>query len=514
MEFNFTNKKPVSLSDFSERIVEKSYRKQKVVIGVILLLLVFTIRTARAQDETPQTREDSILFVADSPILECMDSLYVSCYHEWDPTLYEVEFPDSIPQFSNDVYAERLALLNGQTPFPLEYNEVVQAYINLYATKRRRLTEKMLGLSPLYFPLFEQELDKQGLPLELKYLAIVESALNPLARSRSGAVGLWQFMYPTGKMYGLDVTSYVDERKDPILATQAAAEYLGFLYGMYNEWGLALAAYNAGPGNVNKAIRRSGGKMTYWEVRPYLPKETQGYVPAFIAVNYIMNYAKEHQIEASEPIAKFFETDTVMVCGGYTLLSISEVLDLSIEEIEFLNPVYKQGVVPYSTLSTYSLRLPSTSIGDFMMNEERIKLLEEAKKTEIAGKDYVSKEEKLTHRVRKGENLGVIARKYKCSVKDIKKWNNLSSDRLAINQRLTIYVVTRTPVKESSTQSNKSTESSSTKAKGSKHYTIKRGDTLWDIANRHDGVTVSQIKRLNPHLNEHDLKVGQKIKLR
>ena len=233
----------------------------------------------------------SIPWVKNSPMLADTEALNVHGF----PATY-------IPAWPEAVYSKRMEALDSQTPFNLIYNKTVQAYIDLYATRKREMTSRMLGLSDLYFPVFEEYLDREGMPLELKYLAVVESALNPSARSRAGAVGLWQFMLPTGKMFGLDVTSYVDERHDIYKSTKAACAYLKYLHGLYDNWELALAAYNCGPGNVNKAIRRSGGHRDYWKIYDHLPRETRGYVPAFIAVNYVYAHAADHNLYPAAPI--------------------------------------------------------------------------------------------------------------------------------------------------------------------------------------------------------------------
>ena len=239
--------------------------------------------------------------------------------------------PDSVPRYEDFVYESRLAKLDAVSPFDLIYNPHVKGFIELYAVRKRELVSRMMGLSQLYYPMFEEVFDKHNIPLELKHLAVIESALNPNARSRCGATGLWQFMYPTGKMYGLNVSSYIDERSDVYKATEAAAEYLKSLYNMFGDWQMVLAAYNAGPGTISKAIRRSGGKKTYWEIRPFLPLETQAYVPAFIAANYVMNFPVEHNIYASTPRKTYFEVDTAILKEPMTFGQISAALDISMD---------------------------------------------------------------------------------------------------------------------------------------------------------------------------------------
>ena len=286
----------------------------RIVIAFLLCLqTVFTFASHKSGDST-------FVYIQDDPIVAMLDSLQLTKYFECNSYLSDSCLFDManyktgyIPYFDELVYEARLAKLDEQTPFDLIYNSAVKAYIDMYSLRKRVLVSRLIGLSQVYFPMFEEKLAKFELPLELKYLAIVESALNPNARSRCGATGLWQFMYPTGKMYGLNVNSYIDERSDVYKATEAAAEYLKSLYSMFGDWQMVLAAYNAGPGTISKAIRRSGGKKTYWEIRPYLPIETQGYVPAFIAANYIMNYGAEHNLYPVVPRKTYFEVDTVVV---------------------------------------------------------------------------------------------------------------------------------------------------------------------------------------------------------
>jgi len=245
---------------------------------------------------------------------------------------------DEIPTFNDSIYELRIEMLNVQTPVDLIYNKHVKAFINLYAKRGRKQTARMLGLKEIYFPLFEEVLDKYDMPLELKYLAVVESALNPTAGSRAGAKGLWQFMYGTARLYGLHSNSLVDDRFDPYKATDAAARLLKNLYEIYGSWELALAAYNSGPGNVNRAIRRAGGVKNYWAVWPFLPRETRGYVPAFIAVNYIFNYAAEHNIYPTDPGILYYGIDSISVRDVLSFDQIAEFMHMDIDDIDFLNP--------------------------------------------------------------------------------------------------------------------------------------------------------------------------------
>src|SRR3954469_4392877 len=291
--------------------------------------------------------------VVERPFADMLDS--VSTQKMFETAFSRPSFPknnkyhfaeDSVPTYDDYTYQARLAKLDALSPFDLVYNDHVKGFINMYTVRKRESVSRMMGMAQLYYPMFEEIMDKYNIPLELKHLAVIESALIPYARSKAGATGLWQFMYPTGKMYGLTVTSYLDQRCDPYKATVAAAEYLKTLYGMFGDWQMVLAAYNAGPGTISKAIRRSGGKKTYWEIRPYLPKETQGYVPAFIAANYVMNYYQEHNIYPEIPRKTYFEVDTVIVKEPMTFEQIGAALDVPVEEIKYFNPQYRKNVIP------------------------------------------------------------------------------------------------------------------------------------------------------------------------
>ncbi|HEY4798848.1 MAG TPA: LysM peptidoglycan-binding domain-containing protein, partial [Bacteroidia bacterium] len=360
---------------------------------------------------------------------------------------------------------------------------------------------------------------------------IVESALNPSARSRAGAVGLWQFIYSTGKLQGLKITSYVDERSDPYKSTEAACQFLQFLYDMFGDWQMVLAAYNSGPGNVSKAIRRSGGKTTYWEIRPYLPRETQGYVPAFIAVNYVMTHLEEHNLYPEVPKLTFADIDTVNIKEELSFQQISKVLNIPVEEIQYLNPCYKRCTVPHSEENCYSLCLPTDKIGIFIANEAEI--YKYAKKDSVMQTLSVQQVMKI-HTVRKGEIISKIALRYGCTPEDIKAWNHLKSLKLHTGQNLTVYISQKNttassqpikpkPVIADTTHVSKvnsalkpSADSSKTSAASSaekyKIYTVQKGDSLWSIAQT-NGVTINQIKQWNNFDDAHVILPGQKIKI-
>ena len=406
---------------------------------------------------------------------------------------------DSIPFFSDSLIQVRLSNLNEQTPFELVYNQAVKTQINVYANTYRNHVSRMLGKANYYFPLFESKLDEFDLPLEFKYLAIVESALKPHARSRSAATGLWQFMYATGKIYDLKVTSYIDERSDPLQSTIAACEYFTFLYKMFNDWELVLAAYNGGPGYVSRAMRKSGAK-DYWSVRPYLRKETQNYVPKFIAVNYIMNYASEHNIYPTPYKFTMAETDTVSINQSMTFEVLSETLGVDIAIIKELNPIYKRNLIPVSKKGTASIRLPYKAVATFVNNSDSIYAYSESLQEK-----YVAMDAPIVHRVKKGEYLGRIANQYHTTIGRIKNWNNLSSNNLRIGQKLVIYVNPDSAPNSSQTTTKRN-------SKGETIYTVKSGDTLWDIARKYSGVSVAQIEQLN-NITYRDLKPGLTLKI-
>lgn len=349
---------------------------------------------------------------------------------------------DSLGEVLEDsVYIERLKAI--PSIMEMNYNSIVKRYIELYTVKKRKQVEYMLGLGKYYFPIFEDVLDSEQMPIELKYLPVIESALNPRAFSRAGASGLWQFMFSTGKMYGLDGNSLVDERRDPFKATHAAAKYLKNLYGIYKDWSLVIAAYNCGPGNVNKAIRRSGGKRDYWAIYPFLPRETRGYVPAFIAATYTMTYYAEHKICPANiqfPLA----CDTVHTTKRMSLQQIAAILGQDVDVLRNLNPQYRRDIIPGS--KDYTVCLPSSAVNGFIEHEDTIcnykkeELCPQRIQVEPAsyGRGYYGPSNGRVYRVRQGDTLGSIARRNRVSVAQIKRWNNLRSDRLSIGQKLIV----------------------------------------------------------------------------
>lgn len=391
--------------------------------------------------------------LADDPVLVAMDDMMASNFFNFycfsaDTALLNVHCFDKgvVPPMNMEEVASKMAFLDKQTPFNLVLNSEVEGFIKLYAERKRELTSRALGLAQMYFPLFEQMLDKYQIPYEMKYLAVIESALNPLAKSRAGAMGLWQFMYHTGKMFDLDVNSYVDERMDPVKSTEAACKYLRYLYGLYDDWNLAMAAYNCGPGNVNKAIRRSGGKKDFWELRPFLPKETASYVPAFIAVNYVMNHASDHNIYPLMPGRTYFELDTLHVTQKLTFVQIAAVSGLSADEVAHLNPSYKLGIIPDNGKKNI-LILPTVSAGSFLANLENLPKVEPTPQQTTAAEPVTAGNTpsvsgatgKILHSVKSGETLTVIARKHGVTIEQIKQWNKIKGTTIYKGQKLTIY---------------------------------------------------------------------------
>ncbi len=441
----------------------------------------------------------------DPPHLMVMDSLWVheqlSAQHMLTDTfmlnIHEYA-ADSIPLFSDSIIQQRLADLDELTPFNLTFNAAVKRQINIYANVYRKHVSSMLGKSNYYFPLFEPILDRYDLPLEFKYLAIVESALKPHARSRSAATGLWQFMYNTGKIYDLKVTSYVDERSDPLQSTIAACEYFTFLHSMFNDWELVLAAYNGGPGYVSRKMRKHNVN-DYWSLRPFLRKETQQYVPKFIAVNYIMNHASDHNIFPTPYPYTQAQTDTITIHQSIPFEVLSKILDVDMEVLQELNPMYKRNLLSVTKQSKSILKLPSKKMALFIHNMDSIYAHSLKHQTAI-----VTIDEPIIYYVKKGDYLGKIAKAHRTTVGRLKNWNNLSSSQLKIGQKLVIYT---NPDDAPNSQAEQTIHSN-----GQLLYTVKAGDTLWDIARKYSGVTVSQLEKVN-NITHRELKPGLRLKI-
>ena len=390
----------------------------------------------------------------------------------------------------SDLIQARLKILNEKSPIDLVYNKAVENSINSYLKKNKKLVSRMVGLAPQYFPMFESCLDKYDIPLEFKYLAIVESALNPRARSRSGAKGLWQFMYATGKQYNLNVTSYLDERQDPYKSTEAACQYFAKLYEMFGDWNLVLAAYNGGPGYLSRTMAKTG-LYDYWQLRPYLRRETRGYVPAFVAVNYVMNFYQEHGIEIELPQNFIAQTDTITLKTQIEFSVLAELICISKEIISQLNPSITKGVAPKNT----NITLPSDVMIDFVVNEQAVYTFIKA----VEQKEILINETRFVYVVKQGDYLGKIAHQHGVPINDIRKWNKLKNDKLTIGKKLVLFLKD-----DFKTTVQKKTENHV--------YIVKQGDTLWDIANKYEGISVSELMRHN-NLNSNQLKPGEKILL-
>ncbi len=420
-------------------------------------------------------------------------------------------YPESdleyIPAEANyDLIADRISCIDSE--IPLNYTERVHAFVNYFAVKDRDYMRMILRRKDKYFPLFEKYLKKYGLPDELKYLSIVESGLNPTAISPARAVGLWQFMPTTGRYFGLYQDWFIDERMDPEKSTEAACKYLKQLYGMFGDWELAISAYNTGPGNVRKAIRRSGYKKTFWEIYPWLHRETRSYLPQFVAIIYVMNYADVHNlIVHDEEYA--WETDTLMINKYVHLETLAAQLDLCLEDLQMMNPSLRYPMVPDNTRG-YQLVLPARSKEKLVAST--YSMLDSAGKV---GKEEMQKlasnapgstygREKITYRVRSGDVLGLIAQRYHVRVSDIRKWNNLRSNTIRIGQRLTLYV------RGSGSNYASTAPVIKTKPDGTKTYIVQPGDTLWDISRKVSGVTIESLKQMNS-LQSNNIKPGQEL---
>lgn len=438
----------------------------------------------------PATLSDSLGLIA-YPEVDALDEQFLNQLYNHDGFDYMFDRSEMVDAdlildqtLSTDTLKARLKRINESTPFQIDYNPVLEQLIKKKLAYKRVNLERIMTLSDYYFPMFEEQLDRFDIPLEMKYLAVIESALDPRIRSRVGATGLWQFMLPTGRSMGLEVNSYVDERMDPVKATIAACKYLNYLYDMYNDWDLALAAYNSGAGNVNKAIRRSGGNKNYWNLRPYLPRETADYLPQFQSMLYLYTYAKEHGFQPQRTPRLMIETDTVMVKKKISFSHIAKALDLDEETIKFHNPSYKLDIIPVIKDKPQFLRLPRKEMMDFVGNEERIYAFAEAEEDQIEKPDpeLLKPQTSITYTVRRGDFLGRVAQKHGVTVSQIKRWNNLRSNNIKVGQRLKI--MSRGQAMASATSTSKT-------------YKVRNGDSLWEISKKH-GLSINELRKLNP----------------
>ena len=460
------------------------FNKHELIIGILLLHLV------RFFYQICIMRFLFFLAFLVSFNISANDTLHLS-------KISSIILQDSIYDDSNlkthidsaNMFAIRLEALDANSPMDLAYNDKVHPFIESYLGRNRALISRMLGFKKLYFPLFESLLDSYELPLELKYLAIVESALNPKAKSHSGATGLWQFMYLTGREYNLNVTSYIDERQDPIKSTQAACEYFLKLYDSFGDWNLVLAAYNGGPGYLQRKIN-SIGSNNFWDLYPHLRRETRNYIPTFIAVNYAMEFAEEHNIQSQNPKINLSDTDTIVIAQQVDINTLSKMLCLNNETLKYLNPSIKKDVFPKNSI----IVLPSYAKNDFLNNKENNYAFIDA----VDSKEILINEKRLLYTVEQGDYLGRIAKEHDVKIYEIKNWNKLTSSKLSIGQKLVLFVKDKTNI------------TTSTSVKNTRVYIVQRGDTLWGIAKKFNGLSVRKIKSLNNLLDDH-LKLGTKI---
>ncbi|MUP15323.1 LysM peptidoglycan-binding domain-containing protein [Ancylomarina euxinus] len=510
---------------------------------------------------TPAVEKDSLAFLKINPVdvrwdlndsiqpefKSNLDKLVNAWYAENAIKTEAYEGPETKyikEQLADSVYIKRLQSIPSM--FDLSYNKIVRNYIELYTQRRRKQVELMMGMSEYYFPIFEEILDKEGLPQELKYLPIIESALNPQALSRAGASGLWQFMYSTGRMYKLEVNSFVDERRDPIKASYAAAKFLKDLYKMYGNWPLVIAAYNCGPGNVNKAIRRSGGKKNYWDIYYRLPKETRGYVPAFIAALYSFNFHEEHGLYPRPN--QFPEVcDTLMIKEQLHFDQIAQFTPVSKQKLRELNPQYRADIIPAFN-KPYSLKVPFESAMAFIDNQDSITSYKKEyyfnlKDKLVNPRDRYQKfahvapngKAKVYYKVKSGDAVGLIASWFHVRPSDLRYWNNIHKNMIRVGQNLAVYVpkskvsfyksfnsMSRTQKQATlgknyvaSVEKPSTVETSRSEDGGDYvYYTVRRHDNFWTIAKKFPGISNFDIMKMNNISDAGSLKVGQKLKIR
>ena len=514
--------------------------------------------------ETNNPYLDSIkkTFVKDD-LASCVDSLWLKeltnldLYNDISDDIKNINIDEKVDfELPTELLKERLAAMDAKSPFNIEYNPGLENIIKSFLKNRKKSFGRLMAISEYYFPMFEEALAKKNVPLEIKYLAVVESALNPKAVSRMGATGLWQFMYQTGKQYNLTIDSYVDERSDPLKSSEAAAQNMTNMYAIFGDWDFVLASYNSGPGNVAKAIRRSGGQQNYWNIRKNLPKETQGYVPAFLATMYIYEYHKEHGIVPNRAAIKHFTTDTIRIKKQMSFQQISDLLDVPVAQLQLLNPSYKLNVVPFYHNQAHFLRLPMDKIAVFASNEDKIYAYTQ-REVDLRERPFqVTKaivvtdtlnytQQRITlpktkyYTVRRGDNLGEIANKYDVTIADIKKWNKLKSNTVARGKNLKIITsesvvqTVRKATKSDNATSemkadNKQIAVSETKTakddKGNKNiktdtissntaafYIVQKGDNLSSIAKKNN-VSVEEIKEWN-HLSGTSIQLGTSLQV-
>ena len=480
--------------------------------------------------DSAYAESDNDRIAKDDFIPESLDVNVDSLLAIWNSNYYTNKHQDNKdsgnPVTSDAVYADRLAKLPRM--IPMTFNEEVRSCIDLYADRRRSLVEYALGWSDFYFPMFEETLDRYQLPLELKYLAIVESALNPAATSPVGAAGIWQFMLPTGKIYGLEINSLVDERRDPVKSTEAACRYFRDMYAIYEDWHLVIASYNCGPGAVNKAINRAKGQRNFWKIYQYLPAETRKYVPLFIAINYVMSYYNEHNLYPAE-INFPLSIDSVMINKEIHFDQIAEVMQIDKNQLRALNPQYRRDIIPGHS-KPYALQLPAAYAYGFVQLEDSIAMHRSDELFAHRNQNTVSTQEKIIHKVKSGETMAAIASKYGVTTAQIRRWNGLNSTRVSSGRSLTIYAdnggyalnnssaAKATATKSSGNQTASATTktaTTSTKSSGNGSYTtykVKSGDSFYTIAKKYPGISANDIMNFN-NVSSSSLRIGQTIKI-
>jgi membrane-bound lytic murein transglycosylase D len=510
---------------------------KKYIILLILALCFYTSNLLADNDTIPEVKSEGYS-MADE-----LDSLLMSWfYYTGRDTIAYLNSTDRYnfnTDISDSLFAVRIE--NISTPLDLSYNANVQKYLDRYVKNGRWIAPKFLGMSQQYFPLFEETLDSYNMPLELKYLPVIESAFNPIAKSPAGATGLWQFMYKTGIGMGLEINSFVDERMDPVKSTDAACRYLKSLYQTYGDWTVALAAYNCGPGTINNAIRRSGGKTNYWDLYPYLPYETRNYIPGFISIVYLFTYADDHGIKP-EYIPFFDDVDTVMVTKELHFAQLDSVLGIKVSQSRELNPQYKLDIIPAKT-KPYPLRMRRQYISKFIELEDSIYNFRDTvffnpqKITFKLEENYVdyapvatqpSGTVALTYTVKSGDAVGLISSWYGINVDQLRAWNGLSGNMLRVGQQLKIYVATALESKYKIVNNltfdekqkmigiNPTTNAPKEAPLDPKYeyYTVKSGDSPYSISCKYPGITSDDILKLNGITNPSSLRIGQKLKIK
>ena len=512
------------------------FNLKKSVFTLILIIAISPV--LKSQD--PGFEENAARISRDLDSL--VNSWYIKKVYESGTRQFDNLVP--IPEFSDSVYIDRLGRINSIITLP--YNNIIRNHIHVYTSRQADKFRVILGLQDFYFPMIEDIFGQYGLPSELKYMAVIESALNPNAVSRMGATGLWQFMYSTGRMYGLTMNSVVDERRDPVKSTHAAARYLRDLYQIYNDWILVIAAYNCGPGNVNKAIARSGHKKDYWDIYYRLPRETRGYIPQYVAALYSMTYNTEHNLSPL-PVNLPLAIDTIMVTRDIHLTQISAVMGIEYSELRALNPQYRTGLIPGRTKPS-SLTLPMENVGEFIYLHDTIQaykanvyLATTNNSSNPASSSFsapdIKGKSKLIYTVKSGDNLGYISEWYRVPLSELKYWNNIRSNTIVVGQKISVYVdpgkvdqyskINTMAFAEKQKMIGKpaggtasasvSTTPSPSPPSGSgeyEYYTVRYGDNVWDIAKKFNDVSVEDILALNNLTSSGKIQVGQKLKIR